>query len=338
MVEMRHLVILLVALATISCSSKWQQGDTIDNGHDFLCSVGICDDSLNVADDINFDDDGANLPHHILDMESCHALGLDKVMGVDTATSVLRVWGVRYYPDNGIALLLGESSYGDSRTCWMATYGKDGMLDFMRLGECGGMNLSYWDDIDEHVRNVGIDSMRLVLPDKFGKPMNLSRWVSYNEQRDGIDTDSTLWFIHHELPITIAQNGNFNVGKMGIVYSADTTLLTPYWRNKRQLEVLSWTPLSDTTFCDRVNTFLDDAKGSITDPAQLLGDFHILVGMRLHCDTERLMRWCCEHPDSQLTRGMLKVLEDVNPEWIVNDIKKIKDPALFKRSKQLLNV
>ena len=335
---MRHLVIILLALAVVSCTGKWQPGDAINNGHDYLCSVGICADSLNVANDVNYNDDGAALPHHILDLASCQALGLDKMMGVDTAFSIVRVWGVKDFKDKGITLLLGQTSYSDTRTCWLATYGKDGMLDFMRLGECGGMNLSYWDDIDEHTRNVGIDSMRMVMPEKWGKPIHVSRGVSYNEQRDGVDTDSTLWFIHHELPITIGNDGHFTLGKIGTVYSSDTTVLNNYWRIKRQLEVLSWTPMSDNTFYDQLNSFLDETKGAVTEPAQLLGDFHMLVAGRFYSDTERLMQWCCDHPDAQLTRGMVKIFKDVNPEWILNDLKKIKDPALQQRAKQLLGL
>ena len=335
---MRYLSIIFVVLAFVSCSSKWQPGDPINDGHDFLCSAGICDDSLNVAGDVNFNDDGAALPHHILDLAACQALGLDKMMGVDTAFSIVRVWGVKELKDKGITLLMGQVSYSDMRSCWLATYGKDGMLDFMRLGECGGMNLLYWDDIDEHTRNVGIDSMRLVMPDKVDKPMQLSRWISYNEHRDGADADSTLWFIHHELPITIGNDGHFNLGKMGTVYSADTTVLNNYWRYKRQIEVLSWTPMSDDTFYDRLNDFLVSSKGSITEPAQLLGDFHMLMAGRLYCDTERLMKWCCDHPDSQLTKGMKTSFKEVNPEWILNDFKKIKDPSLQQQAKQLMGL
>lgn len=327
-----------MAFAIVSCTGKWQPGDKITDGHDFLCNAGICGDSLTVANDINYNDDGAKLPHHILDFATCQALGLDKVMGVDTAFSIVRVWGVREYQDKGITLLLGQTSYSDTRTCWLATYGKDGMLDFMRLGECGGMNLLYWDDIDEHTRNVGVDSMRLVMPDKDGKPMQLSRWISYNEQRDGVDTDSTLWFIHHELPISIGNDGHFNIGKIGTVYSSDTTILTPYWRNRRALEVFGWTPLSDKTFCDRVNAFLDEAKGSITEPAQLLGDFHMLMGRRLYCDTQNVMQWCCDHPDSQLTKGLVFALKDINPEYILNEFKKIKDPEIAARARKLLGL
>lgn len=335
---MRHLVLIILAMAIVSCTGKWQHGDEINNGHDYLCSAGICDDSLKVADDVNYNDDGANLPHCILDLATCQALGLDKMMGVDTSYSIVRVWGTRDYPDKGISLLLGQVSYSDTRTCWLATYGKDGMIDFMRLGECGGMNLSYWDDIDEHTRNVGIDSMRLIMPDKFGKPMQLSRWISYNEQRDGLDTDSTLWFIHNELPITIGNDGNFTIGKIGTVYSADTTLLNNYWRYKRQLEMFAWTPMSDNTLYDRLNSFLEQAKGTITDPTQLLGDFHMLMAGRIYSDTERLMQWCCDHPDSQLTLGLVKTFKEVNPEWILNDLKKIKDTALQQRARQLLGV
>ena len=335
---MRHFVILLLSLAIVSCTGKWQPGDPINNGHDFLCSAGICDDSLNVANDINYNDDGANLPHHFLDPATCEAIGLTKMMHVDSNTCVVRVWGVRDYPDMGISLLLGHTAYGDMRTCWLATYCKDGMIDFMRLGECGGMNLMYWDDIDEHTRNVGIDSMRMVMPDKWGKPINVSRWISYNVQRDGVDTDSTLWFIHNELPVTIGNDGHFTLGKMGTVYSSDSTLLTPYWRNKRQVEVFNWTPMSDTTIYDRVEAFLNQAKGSITDPTQLLGDFNLLMFSRLYCDTERFMQWCCDHPESQLAKGSIKQLKDVNPEYLLEEFKKIKDPALQQRAKQLLGL
>ena len=335
---MRNSVLIILMLAIVSCTGKWQPGDQIKNGHDFLCSAGICDDSLNVANEVNYNDDGAALPHHILDLTACQALGIDKVMGVDTAYSVVRVWGVKDLEGKGISLLLGQTSYSDTRTCWLATYGKDGMIDFMRLGECGGMNLMYWDDIDEHTRNVGIDSMRMVMPDKWDKPINVSRWISYNVQRDGVDTDSTLWFIHHELPITIGNDGHFTMGKLGIVYSSDTTLLNNYWRYKRQLEVFSWTPMSDGTLYDRLNNFLEQAKGTITDPTQLLGDFHMLMAGRIYGDPERLMQWCCDHPNSQLTLGMLSTFKDINPEWILNDLKKIKDPAIQQRAKQLFGL
>lgn len=331
---MRNLVIILLALAITSCTGKWQPGNQIENGHDFLCNAGICDDSLNVADDINYNDDGANLPRHILDLATCQAIGLDKMMPVDTQTTIVRVWGLKDYPDKSISLLLGETYYGDARTCWLATYDKNGMIDFMHMGECGGMNLSYQDYIDEHTRIMGIDSMRLVMPDQFGKPMQLSRWISYNMKRDGIETDSTLWFIHHELPITIAEDGNFTIGKIGTVYSADTTVLNNYWRSKRQLEVFSWTPLSDTTVYDRMNTYLEGAKGSITEPKQLLGDFGVLVNGYFHRDTERFMRWCSEHPDSQLTKGTVIHYKEVSPEWLLDQLKRIKDPALQKRAKK----
>ena len=226
---MRHFVLIILALAIVSCTSKWQPGDSINNGHDFLCSAGICDDSLNLSDnDLRYDNDGEKYPHRILDLATCQALGIDKVMYVDTMNTIVTVWGVKDYPDKGIALLLGHTSYSDMRTCWLATYGKDGMIDFMRLGECGGaVNLSYWDDVDEHTRHMGIDSMRMVMPDMWGKPINVSRWVSYNVQRDGVDTDSTLWFIHNELPVTIGNDGLFSIGKIGTVYSSDTTILTP---------------------------------------------------------------------------------------------------------------
>lgn len=335
---MKHLLTILMVLAIVSCTSKWQQGDTINNGFDFLCSAGICDDSLNVADDVNYNDDGKDLPHHILDLETCEAIGLTKMMHVDSNTCVVRVWGVRNYTDKGIALLLGHTAYGDMRTCWLATFGKDGMIDFMRLGECGGMNLSYWDDLDEHTRLVGIDSMRLIMPDKFGKPINISRWISYNEMRDGVDTDSTLWFIHNEVPVTISNDGIFTIGKIGTVYSADTTLLTNYWRSKRQLEVFNWTPMSDKTLYDRVEAYLNETKGSITDPTGLLGDFNVLMFTRLYCDTQGFMQWCCDHPDSRLAQGTVKQLKDVNPEYILNDFKKIKDPKVLERARQLLNL
>ena len=336
---MRHFVLIILALAIVSCTGKWQHGDDINNGHDYLCSVGIYEDSLMASDtEFRYDNDGEKLPHRILDLGTCEALGLDKVMHIDTNTTIVRVWGIKEYPEQGISLLLGQTSYSDTRTCWLATFGKTGMLDFMRLGECGGMNLAYWDDIDEHTRHVGIDSMRMVMPDKWGKPINVSRWISYNIQRDGEDTDSTLWFIDHEIPVTIGADGHFTLGKIGTVYSADTTLLSNYWRHKRQLEVLAWTPMSDTTLYDRFNTYLDNAKGTITDPRQLLGDFQTLVFNRLYCDTERFMQWCCDHPKSQLTQGTVKLISEVSPEYVLGEFKKIKDPALQQRARRLVKL
>ena len=180
--------------------------------------------------------------------------------------------------------------------------------------------------------------MRMVMPDKWGKPINVSRWISYNEQRDGVDTDSTLWFIDNEVPVTIGTDGRFAIGKIGTVYSSDSTILTPFWRDKRALEVLSWTPLSDTTFCDRLEAFLHDARAHITEPAQLLGDFHMLVMNRLYCDAQGVMQWCLDHPESQLTLGLKKIVSEINPEWTLNELKKIKDPALQQAARKLLGV
>ena len=153
-----------------------------------------------------------------------------------------------------------------------------------------------------------------------------------------MDTDSTLWFIHHELPVTIGNDGLFSIGKIGTVYSSDTTLLTNYWRDKRALEVLSWTPLSDTTFCDRVEALLHEARGHITEPTQLLGDFHVLVMNRLYSDTQGVMQWCLNHPDAQLTLGLKKIVSEINPEWTLNELQKIKDPQILANSKKLLGL
>ena len=101
---------------------------------------------------------------------------------------------------------------------------------------------------------------------------------------------------------------------------------------------MSWTPLSDTTFCDRVNTFLESTRGTLIDPTQLLGDFQMLVTNRLYSDTQGTMQWCIDHPDAQLTRGLKKIVSEINPEWTLNELQKIKDSKILARSKQLLGL
>ena len=41
---MRSLVFIVLSLAIVSCTSKWQPGDSINNGHDFLTSAGISEE------------------------------------------------------------------------------------------------------------------------------------------------------------------------------------------------------------------------------------------------------------------------------------------------------
>ena len=62
------------------------------------------------------------------------------------------------------------------------------------------------------------------------------------------------------------------------------------------------------------------------------------MNSRLYCDTERFMQWCLDHPDSPITKATIMQLKEVNPEYILDELKRIKDPALLQRSKQLLNL
>ena len=76
-------------MAIVSCTGNWKQGDEIKNGHDFLCSVGVCDDSLNISgNDLRYDNDGEKFPHRFLDEATCQALGIDKMMYVDTMNTI----------------------------------------------------------------------------------------------------------------------------------------------------------------------------------------------------------------------------------------------------------
>ena len=89
---------------------------------------------------------------------------------------------------------------------------------------------------------------------------------------------------------------------------------------------------------NQVNMLLDEARGHITEPAELLGDFSVLVMNRLYCDTQNMMQWCCDHPDSQLSRGLVKIMKDINPEFILNELKRIKDPEIAARARKLLGL
>ena len=59
---------------------------------------------------------------------------------------------------------------------------------------------------------------------------------------------------------------------------------------------------------------------------------------RLYCETQRVMQWCLDHPDAQLTHGLIKILKEVSPEWTLNEFQKIKDPKILARSKRLLGL
>jgi hypothetical protein len=50
------------------------------------------------------------------------------------------------------------------------------------------------------------------------------------------------------------------------------------------------------------------------------------------------MQWCCDHPDSQLTKGLVYTLKDINPEYTLNELKKIKDPEIAARARKLLGL
>jgi len=51
-----------------------------------------------------------------------------------------------------------------------------------------------------------------------------------------------------------------------------------------------------------------------------------------------MMQWCLDHPDAQLTQGLKKIFKDISPEWTLNELKKIKDPAIQQRAKRLLGL
>ena len=59
---------------------------------------------------------------------------------------------------------------------------------------------------------------------------------------------------------------------------------------------------------------------------------------RLYCDTQGMMNWCLDHPDSQLTRGLISITKEIDPDWVLSELKKIKDPQILERSKKLLGL
>ena len=80
---MRTIAMMLVAMAIVSCTGKWQHGQEVNNGHDFLCSVGVYDDSLNLSsNELRYDDDGEKYPHRFLDLADCQALGMDLLLQI----------------------------------------------------------------------------------------------------------------------------------------------------------------------------------------------------------------------------------------------------------------
>ncbi len=324
---LKYIIGIVAALAMTSCGNHLpKDGKPAANGMEFLAVAGIDGDSLNIDSDFTFGNDAEDLAHMMLTLDTIKALGLDKVMAIDTVVGSVRIMGRHQFEGTSLALLLGETTLGDTRTCWLATYGRDGMIDFMRIGNCHGINLNYWDEADEHTCHVGIDSTAITFGKDNDKSIQLQRRVSMKVRQDGAEpSDSALWFIQNNVPVTIGNDGRFTLGKTTNDYSGSSDLLTAYWLKKRGMEVLAWIPLSDNTFCDQVSAFLDASKDSLTDPAQLWGDFSQLIWSRLAGDTDGVMTWCCAHPDTQLAHATVKALKDCTPEYLDTLLQRVTD-------------
>ena len=340
MKTLKYIIGIVALLAVVACTNhKPKEGQAPANGMEFLAATGIDGDSLNLDREFTFGTDGEKLAHMMLTLDTIKALGLDQVMAIDTAVGSVRIMGRHPLDSTDMALLLGETTLGDTRTCWLATYGKDGMIDFMRIGNCYSLNLNYWDEADEYSRHVGIDSTAFAFGKESDKCIQMLRKISMKVQQDGAEpSDSVLWFIQHDVPVTIGNDGRFKQGEVKMKTSSTGKLLTSFWYNKRKLETLAWIPRSDSTWCDQVNAFLDGAKGSITDPAELLGDFHQLVWSRLHSDLNGLMAWCREHPDSQLAHATVKALKDCSPEYLKSLLEPVTDAKVRDYCRQQLGM
>jgi len=323
----------MIAMCLLLCACT--QRDNKQNAEAWLTSIGVNPAHFDGKQELNFDDNGANLKMQDLDSAQIHALQLDSLLGVDPNYATARLWGIRPIEGTDMVLLLGQTEFSDTRPCFMMTLDAEGNpVDMMKLGECGGLNLTYWDQVDEQTLRKGVDSMLMTLDE--GNSIMLNKWVTMYETPDEDKTKKDLWNIRHQIPVNIDQQGHFNLGNITSSHSNDTTLLTPYWLDKRELEIFSLTPMSDNTMAQRLNEFLDKAKSDPTDPKELLGDFSTVVFERFRGAPDTFMQWIADNPDTQLARATVMIMKDqMRPEQLRYDLGKLKSPDVRE---SLINV
>jgi len=316
---------LALAVATCGLLAACNQQHGEKTGMAFLQSINIDAPVVKAGAEMTFNNNGAEHKADVLDSVQIHALHLDSLMSVDLHYCTANVWGVMPIEGSDNVLLLGQVEYSDTRPCFMAIYDGEGNLcDMMSLGECGGLNLTYWDQVNEQTYRKGADSLKMVIGT--GNHIDLDRWITLYETSDEDKTHADLWYIEHKIPVTIDENSHFKWGEVTSTQTVDNELLTPYWSDKRQLEVFSWMPLSDTSFAERLNNFLDQAKSDLTDPRDLLGDFTVAVGSRMRKTPDAFMQWLAQHPESQLTKATVKELKQNSlPEQLRYDVNQLQD-------------
>jgi len=252
---MKNLMISLTAAALLlcfaSCEKRGADGRRPTTGVEFLTQEGIYADSLLLPDAFDFANDGEQRRTLWLDSAQISTLHLDSLLQADAEHSPVRVWGVRALDETKRALLFGQVYYGDTRPSFVALYGPSAEpLDFMLLGECGGLNLNYWVDLDEHSRHVGVDSAHFALDGQQG--FALDRYLTMYSADSDNNLEEPLWTIAHRLNIRYDERGRFVVDSVKSEYPTDTLVLEPRWLTERQVETLDWIPRSDSTFAARV--------------------------------------------------------------------------------------
>jgi len=200
-----------------------------------LANLGIDVDSLALPTSFNFDDNGEALPKKLLSPEQYTALGLERWMSIDTAYCNPWLWGSRSLPD-GHLLLMGQLERSDNRPSFIVCADAAGsLLDLTWLGECSGVNLSYWDEVSENLLRKGCDTLRVeVVGDT---ALAVHKWITFYETDANESYHRNFGRIDHHYMLTVDDKGHFVGHDTTSTVTGDTALISPAWIDQRQQEI-----------------------------------------------------------------------------------------------------
>lgn len=289
----------------------------------FLTDMGISPDTLMMPECINYPVFSDTVSHsHWLTADEAVTLGMKQLCGVDADGTPAILLGVDTISDQ-VSLLLYQVYYGDKSPVVLVTYDADGVvMDMINAGTWAGVNTLY---ANEHgnAMDLGVDSAVMSLKDN--GEFVVDHYLTMVQRPTSGGEPRQLWQYYKKSCYRVDP-------VVGLFEEYDSEVRLPEATNddvvRRELEMISWTPLQDEEVMAQYDAFAQRHASELSGQSFLSTLYAFALFDRLELAPWSMLEWLYEHQESRVYQLFVNAVKEhqVDQDRLLKAVKTVQDP------------